>query len=281
MKTRSHLPEYLMEAAELALFMIAACLFTVLLEHPASRIHLALPDPLARRALMGLAMGATAVAIVFSPLGKRSGAHFNPAVTLAFWRLGKVRGADAAFYAASQFLGAVAGVAVAALLLGPRIAAVGYAATRPGARGTAAAFLAELAISFLLMSVVLRVSSHPRLGRFTGVFAGLLVAAFITFEAPISGMSMNPARTFGSAAGSRMWEALWVYFTAPPLGMLLAAELAARTRGEGSVLCAKLHHANAQRCIFRCGYAAGKERATIASDPGPMRSAAATEGGRA
>src|SRR5262249_24756125 len=148
-----------------------------------------------RRVLMGLAMGSTAVAIVFSPLGKRSGAHFNPAVTLAFWRLKRIRAADAAGYIAFQFLGAAVGVSIAALLLGPPIAhpRVNYAATLPGDPGVAAAFIAEVAISFLLMSVVLRVSSHPRLGRFTGIFAGLLVATFITFEAPISGMSMNPA----------------------------------------------------------------------------------------
>jgi aquaporin Z len=67
---------------------------------------------------------------------------------------------------------------------------------------------------------------------------------------------MNPARTFGSAAGARMFEFLWIYFLAPPLGMLLAAELRARRLGLQSVRCAKLHHANSQRCIFRCGYAA-------------------------
>jgi len=254
---KKHWPEYLMEGAELALFMISACLFVAVLEHPASPVRQALPNPFLRRVLMGLAMGSTAAAIVFSPLGKRSGAHFNPAVTLTFWRLKKVRSADAFGYIASQFVGAAAGVAVAAMFLGSRIAhpSVRYAATLPGDPGPLAAFLAEIMISFLLMSVVLRVSSHPRLGRFTGLFAGFLVATFITFEAPISGMSMNPARTFGSASGARMWQFLWIYFLAPPLGMLLAAEVHARFAGFQSVLCAKLHHANAHRCIFRCGYA--------------------------
>jgi aquaporin Z len=105
------------------------------------------------------------------------------------------------------------------------------------------------------MSVVLRVSNTPGLARFTGLFAGALVALYITFEAPISGMSMNPARTFGSAVVGRLWQNLWIYFTAPLLGMLLAAEVYRRRTGAHRVYCAKLHHHNSRRCIFRCDFA--------------------------
>jgi aquaporin Z len=252
-----HWPEYLIEAALLGAFMVAACAFTVLLEHPASPARAALSDPLLRRALMGVAMGGTAVALLTSAWGKRSGAHINPATTLTFFRLGRVAGADALFYAAAQFAGAAAGVALAAAVL--RGAAgherVMYAATLPGGSGSAAAFLAEAAISFILMSVVLTVSNAPRWNRFTPLAAGACVALFITFEAPLSGMSMNPARTFGSAAAAMRWDHLWIYFVAPPLGMLAAAEARVRLRGLRSVLCAKLHHENDERCIFRCGYA--------------------------
>jgi len=111
-----------------------------------------------------------------------------------------------------------------------------------------------LVISFILMSMVLRVSNTPRLARFTGLFAGALVATYISLEAPYSGMSMNPARTFASAVPAQIWTALWIYFTAPPLGMLLAAELYLRQHGVHQVFCAKLHHHNDKRCIFRCGY---------------------------
>jgi aquaporin Z len=119
---KQHWPEYLMEAAELALFMVSACVFVVALEHPDSPARQAIASDFVRRALMGVAMAATAIGIIYSPLGKRSGAHFNPAVTLTFFRLGKVRGWDAAYYVAAQFVGGVAGVAVAALALGPRLA---------------------------------------------------------------------------------------------------------------------------------------------------------------
>src|SRR5262249_25076403 len=140
---------------------------------------------------------------------------------------------DAAFYSVAQFIGGVFGGVLSALVLGELVAhpAVQYAATVPGMSGGGIAFLAEVVIAFLQMSLVLRISNTPRLARFTGLFAGVMVATYISLEAPYSGMSMNPARTFASALPARVWTALWIYFTAPPLGMLLAAELYVRQRG--------------------------------------------------
>jgi aquaporin Z len=132
--------------------------------------------------------------------------------------------------------------------------AVQYAITVPGMSGVGVAFLAEVVISFILMSMVLRVSNTPHLARFTGLFAGAMVATYISLEAPYSGMSMNPARTFASALPAQVWTALGIYFTAPPLGMLLAAELYVRQHGIRQIFCAKLHHHNNKRCIFRCNF---------------------------
>jgi aquaporin Z len=253
---RRHWPEYLIEAFLLGAFMVSALGVTVLLEHPDSPLRAALPAPTGRRLLMGTAMGATAIALVYSPWGQRSGAHFNPAFTLTFFRLGKIERMDALGYVAAHFVGGVLGVVAIATLLGARVAAptVNFAATTPGLAGPAVAFAAELAISFVTMGTVLVVSNHPRLTRFTPLFVGALVAVWISFEAPLSGMSMNPARSFGSAAGARLFDSLWLNFTAPPLGMLLAAEVYVRARGLRAVHGAKLHHANRQPCIFRCGY---------------------------
>jgi len=253
----SHWPEYLMEAAGLGLFMISACVFVVLLEHPSSLIHQTLSDATLRRILIGLAMGLTAIGIIYSPFGKRSGAHLNPAVSITFWRLGKIEGWDALFYIIAQFLGGAAGVFLATLLLSRMLVAdatVNYVVTVPGAGGAWVAFAAEAAISFGLMLVVLIVSNRPRLNRYTGIFAGMLIAAYISLEAPLSGMSMNPARTVASAVHADVWTGAWLYFIAPPLGMLLAAEVYLLWRGYGSVLCCKLHHENDSRCIFRCRY---------------------------
>ena len=253
---KAHWPEYLMEASELCLFMISACAFTVLLYHPASTVTQGIQNEVIRRMLMGVAMGSTAVALVFSPLGKRSGAHFNPSVTLTFFRLGKIRAWDAVFYILFQFAGGIVGVIIASLVLGTLVShkAVNYATTVPGPKGSATAFIAELTITFILMTVILTVSNMERLGRWTGIFAGALVAVYISVESPLSGTSMNPARTFGSAFGAHQFTSLWIYFTAPPLGMLLAAEVYKRIKGSQPVACAKLHHYNDNRCIFRCNF---------------------------
>ncbi len=251
----SHWRDYAAEAVGLGLFMISACVFGTLLGHPGSPLVRILPSSLLRRGLMGVAMGATAVALVLSPWGRRSGAHLNPALTLAYFRLGKVNGWDAAFYVLAQFAGGAAGVALASLLLRATLAhpAVRYVVTA-GAYGDGVAFVAEIAISFGLMLAVLIVSNVPDLNRFTPYVAGALVATYIAFEAPLSGMSMNPARTLASALSARFWSALWIYFVAPPLGMLAAAECYLRLQAAPRVLCAKMYHDGDAPCPFRCEY---------------------------
>jgi aquaporin Z len=249
-RARLHWPEYATEAALLAVFMVVACVLGVALDHPGSPALGALPDPVARRVIFGVAMGATAIAISYSRAGKRSGGHINPAVTLAFLALGKVRPRDAALYAAAQVAGGTLGVLVSWAVLGSALAhpAVHFVTTRPGPRGALVAFAAETVISFVLMAVVLAVSASPR-QEWTGVCAGALVAAYIALEAPLSGMSMNPARSFGSAVVAGELAPLWIYFMAPPLGMLAAA---GAMRRRAARACAKLRHAPDVPCIF-CG----------------------------
>ena len=252
---RGHWPEYLMEAGQLGLFMLSACVFATLLYYPGSPLGQGVEHSLLRRLLMGTAMALTAMAIIYSPWGRRSGAHFNPAVTLTFWRLGKVSAWDAVFYIAAQFIGGVAGVLAARAWLGTPVAhpAIHYVVTGPGPAGPLVALGAEVAISFVLMLVVLTVS-NSRAAAWTGLCAGLLVAAYITFEAPLSGMSMNPARTLASALPARDWRALWVYFIGPLIGMLVAADVYLLLSRGREAVCAKLYHHPGSRCIFRCGY---------------------------
>jgi aquaporin Z len=239
---------YVFEGAELAIFMISACVFTVLL--------VGIRNGALQRTLMGIAMGVTAILIIHSPMGKRSGAHFNPAITLTYFRLGKVGVWDAVFYVAFQFIGGVAGVGIAALLLGSRIAerGVDYAVTVPGPDGTAAAFLAELFMATLLMGVVLWASNRPAIAKYTSYFVGTLIACYIFFFAPVSGFSINPARTVGSAVFANVWTAWWIYFTAPLTGMMVSAEVYRNALGIDRILCAKLHPDPAYRCPFHCHY---------------------------
>jgi aquaporin Z len=245
----THWREYLAEAVAIGLFMVAAMTATVLLEHPVSPVRAAIADPVVRRIVMGLAMGATAAAIIYSPLGARSGAHMNPAVTLAFLRLGRIQRRDAAAYVAAQLTGAIAGTWIAATALGMLAAdpAVNYVLTLPGAAGTTAAAVAELVISFTTLSIVLGVAARPSTMPATGLVAGLVVALNIAIEAPLSGMSMNPARSLGPALVAGNFSAFWIYALVPPVGMQLAAALHGVLRSAG---CAKFNHGSGVRCIF-------------------------------
>ena len=114
---KHHWPEYLIEATCLGLFMVSAFIFGTILEHPASPVHQVIPNPLLRRLLMGIAMGLTAISIIYSPWGKQSGAHINPSTTLTFYRLGKVATWDAILYVSSQFLGGVTGALLVSAVL--------------------------------------------------------------------------------------------------------------------------------------------------------------------
>lgn len=246
-----------MEGGLLGAFMISACVFGTILEHPASRVRQAVGSGFRRRALMGAAMGLTAVALIYSPWGEQSGAHLNPAVTLTFLSLGKVQAWDALFYIVAQFIGGAAGVAVSRVLLGDLLKheSVDHVVTQPGRRGAGVAWAAELAIAFIMMLTVLGVGNDARLAPYTGGFAGALVALYIAFEAPLSGMSLNPARTFASALIARRWRAAWVYFTAPVAGMMLASLVyTSALPGNYPVHCAKLDHCNNKRCIFNCAF---------------------------
>src|SRR5882724_5512944 len=251
---RVHWPEYLMEAGLLGAFMVSACVFGALYEFPHSPVHQAIRSGFLRRVLMGMSMGMTAIVIIYSPWGKQSGAHINPSVTLTFFRLGKIKAWDAVFYALAQFTGAILGVVLVAQFLGRQLAdpAVRYVVTVPGQYGVGIALLSEFLIAAGMMSLVLHFSNHHELSSYTGLFVGSLVALYITFEAPFSGMSINPARTVGSALPSGILAGLWIYLTAPPLGMLAAAEFYLWRKGRQAVKCCKLHHNNTKRCIF-CG----------------------------
>jgi aquaporin Z len=254
---RSRWTIYLMEGAELGFFMLSAATFGTLLFHPGSPIVRVAPSLAGRRTLMGIAMALTAIAVIHSPFGKRSGAHFNPAITITYYWLGKVRTWDAVFYVVAQFVGGLAGMLVAVLVLGRFLAdpSVRYIVTVPGTHGVFAAFVAELLMAALLMTVVLRASNHPRWAPYTGYAVGLMVVLYIAFFSPFSGFSINPARTASSGFVARIWTAMWVYFTAPLLGMIAAAEFYLRGFGGKQVYCAKLLHATDYPCPFYCRFA--------------------------
>ncbi len=224
---RRHWPLYLMEGAELGIFMAVALLLALGLDYPHSVLHTTISSAFLRRFLFGLFIGLTVVLLIYSDWGRRSGAQFNPSVTLGMLYLWRIQPWDALFYMMAQFLGGWIGVILVARCF-PKSSAhadVNYVVTEPGKQGVAVAFVAEFLISFILMSTLRLVYQSDFLNPYMGYFAGVLLCAYITFESPYSGMSLNPARSVASALPSGNWTSIWIYFVAPTLAMLLAVSL--------------------------------------------------------
>ncbi len=223
---KSHWRDYLMEAAGLMTFMLGAGAFTTLFLYPGSAVQQALPSDLLRHAALGAGMGVVTFAIV-SAVGEKSGAHINPAVTWSFYRQGKIGGWDAIFYTLFQFIGAIIAPVLLLATIGKPFTdeKVKFATSQPGPQGATAAFAAEFVISFILMLAVLIALSSKRLEKLAPTIIGGLIAIYISVVGPISGMSMNPARSFGSALTAGQYDGLWIYFVAPVAAMLLATEV--------------------------------------------------------
>lgn len=184
-----------------------------------------LPSPGARRALTGFLFGTTGCLIALSPVGKISGAHINPIVSIAFLLKKRMSLRHSLGFAIMQIAGAVAG-ALPLLLWGRQGASIDYGATIPMTNELIAAFIGETVTSCLLISGIFFFSAHRRLRRFTPYLAPPLYCIMVYIEGPLSGTSTNPARSFGPAIISGIWTHHWlVYWVAPFLGALLAVGL--------------------------------------------------------
>jgi len=261
---RAHWPVYLIEAAALGLFMVSAGAFSTLMDSPGSFAAGAIVSPLLRRIVIGVAMGGTAMALIYSPWGKRSGAHMNPAITLTYLRLGEIPLWDAFYYSCFQLIGGVSGVVLTALILKTQFTAapVRYVVTVPGPTGPVAALICEAAISAAIMLMILLLSNSKRAMGYTGIVAGIMIAGYVICESPISGFGMNPARSLASALPSGIWTGMWIYLLAPTLGMLAAAQGYLLLKGPHSVACCKLHHSSKEHCIY-CGRTSLKVKGRI------------------
>ena len=218
-----------MEAAGLGGFVAGAGLVVIALEHPdGPAMQTALRDyPIARHAILGIVMGfyITFIAMLW---GKKSGAHINPAVTWAYYVLGKIAFWHAVFYTIAQFAGAIAGALLLKATLGSWFGhpAIDYGVTKPiPPHESVHAFVAEAIISFILMAVTLMVITSKQWEKRLAVITGVIIAIYLTFELPLSGMSLNPARSTAGALAANQWAHLWIYFVAPVGAMLAAGAL--------------------------------------------------------
>ncbi|SMB98358.1 major intrinsic protein [Hymenobacter roseosalivarius DSM 11622] len=245
---RRHWPHYVAEALGLAFFVGGAGLLTILMEHPASPVRQSLAEyPVLRRGISGLGLGLVLAIIVYSPWGKRSGAHINPAVTLAFWQLGKIRFPDAVWYVLAQLGGAIGAAQLLKLCLPKLYAhpAVKYTVTQPNPvflQGELIAFVAEFIICFVMMLVALIALHSSQLKEWVGWLLGALVAIYVLVETPYSGMSLNPARSLGTALAAGSYHGLWLYWVAPCLAMWLA-----------TVGFLRFHHGQPLECAILAG----------------------------
>lgn len=228
---RQNWPHYLAEAAGLAVFVGCTSLLSIALEHPASALHQALAGrgvgEALRRVPLGIGMGLVIAGITYSPWGRRSGAHLNPAMTLAFWQLGKISRADALWYGLAQAGGGFGSVWLLKTLLFQYYShpSIHFGTTQPGPGGPWLAFGAEFIIAFGLVLVLLLALHSARLHKAAGWLGAALVAVYVIWESPSSGMGLNPLRSLASAVAARDYTGLWIYLLAPPAAMWLAAAL--------------------------------------------------------
>jgi aquaporin Z len=184
-----------------------------------------IPSAGLRRLITGFLFGSTGALIALSPIGKHSGAHINPAVSLSFCFMEKLSLRHTINYSIAQFAGAVLGT-LPLLAWGTMGRSVHFGATLPGPNyGAGWAFLGEIVTTFALVTGLFLFLRHRRLRPFTPALFPPLYAVMVFLEAPISGTSTNPARSFGPAVISGQWQAWWVYLLGPLLGVLLGVAL--------------------------------------------------------
>ncbi len=212
-----------------------------------------IPDRSMRSLLTGLMFAGSGSIVAISPLGKLSGAHVNPAVSLAFWVQGKMHHHDIVGYIISQFVGAIIGAALLVFVWGKYATTVDNGMTLAGSNYALwYVFLAEVTMTFLMVLSIFIFVSSEQLMRWTPLMTWLLIATMVWLESPISGTSLNPARSLGPALVTWLWQDQWLYCIAPPLGALLGVgAFRLLTFGEREILTGKLFHVPHYRCIFK------------------------------
>jgi aquaporin Z len=244
-------PLFWSELAGTALLLLAGLSLVILMFGAGSPIVRILPSEALRRMLTGFLFGSAGALIAISPVGKESGAHINPVVTLAFWLMGKLDRRTAAVYVLAQLAGAILG-SLPLLAWGPMGRSVAYGATLPGeGYPVRIVVLGEVIATFALIASLSVFLGFRRLRPYTPLLFPFLYAALVLLEAPISGTSTNPARSLGPALVSGEWRGAWIYWVGPLVGALCAVLACSILAKRISV--AKLYHfdSDPHRVFFR------------------------------
>ncbi len=212
-------------------------------------------SPSWRLLITGLMFAGGATLVVYSPVGRISGAHLNPAVSLAFFLEGRIRFVDFAIYSIVQTIGSFSAAKTVAVLWAGPVRTVRFGMTLPGtAYSIPVVFLTEVGITFVLITLIFFMLHRKKLTPFAGLAAGFLVAALVYLTAPISGTSLNPARTLGPAIAGWDFSFIWIYLFAPFSGSIVAAAIHKMVPFLHSPLCAKMNHTANDTCLYNCEF---------------------------
>lgn len=243
-----HVGEWASELIGTAILVFAGLSAVTLVFHPESVFQEWIPSMSARLLLVGLVFAVIIVAIATSPIGRLSGAHLNPVVTLAFWITRHAHPHDLFGYWTAQLVGGVLGALALRVVWGQMAADVGYGAISPQVGTGAAVAIEALMVSVLVAAMFLFLSAHATV-RWTPVAAGLVVAVTTWLGAPLTNTGLNPARTLGPSIVSGQWQDWWVYISGPALGAALVALLWRMV--PRIILTAKLFHDPSYRSVLR------------------------------
>jgi len=213
---------YLCEIVGTAVLLLIGLSVVIVMFGDGTPLAALIPSVTLRQVITGFFFGTTGGLIALSTVGRESGAHLNPAVTLAFWVAQKIEARIAVGYALAQLIGAVLG-SIPLLAWGAMGRSIAFGATLPGAGySTSQVVLGEVVTTFGLVATLCVFLAVRSLRRFTPAAIPVLYAIMVPLEAAISGTSTNPARTFGPALVSGRWDGWWIYWVGPIAGALVA-----------------------------------------------------------
>ena len=236
---------YIAEFIGTALLVLIGLSLVILMFGQGSPMVGLIPDEGLRRLITGFLFGSTGASIALSRIGKESGAHINPVVTMAFWIFRKMNSRVAAFYILAQLSGAIVGC-LPLLLWGQMGKSVAFGATLPGEGfSTSMVLLGEVITTFTMVTLLILFIGFRRLRPFTPAIFPVLYAIMVFLESPVSGTSTNPARSLGPAIISGAWQGWWIDWIGPIAGALLACIACSFLAKRITV--AKLYHFDSDR----------------------------------
>ena len=245
----AHLEVFAAEFIGTAVLVLLGLSLVILMFGSGSPIVRIMPSEGLRRLITGFCFGTIGALIALSPVGKVSGAHINPVVTLGFRLMGKMPSGLAAGYVISQFVGATVG-ALPLLLWGSMGRSVAFGSTLPGqGYSLEMVLLGEVITTFGLVAGLCVFLGLRKLRPFTPWLFPFLYALMVYVEAPISGTSTNPARSLGPSIVSGEWQGWWIYWIGPLIGTFLA--LIVCTILAVRIEIAKVYHFDNVRGLFQ------------------------------